>query len=57
MKELKESKMSFKVTNEERERIERYAECMDIPMSYLIRRSIRDYMEAHPCRASDALTD
>ena len=57
MKELKESKMSFKVSLEERERIERYAECMDIPMSYLIRRSIRDYMEAHPCRASDALTD
>lgn len=57
MKELKESKMSFKVTNEERERIERYAECMDIPMSYLIRRSIRDYMEAHPCRVSEGLTD
>lgn len=57
MKELKESKMSFKVTNEERERIERYAECMDMPMSYLIRRSIRDYMEAHPCRASAGLTD
>ena len=57
MKELKESKMSFKVTNEERERIERYAEYMDISMSYLIRRSIRDYMEAHPCRASEGLTD
>lgn len=58
MKEqLKDMKLSIRVTPDEYRRIERAAEALDLPMAYLVRRAVRDYLEEHPCRASDALTD